>query len=404
MHSRKHTTACFILEGANSFGTTLYFFYIYFFTEQQFGFTKLQNLWLAAALGLTYGVASALGGRFAQRRGYFATLKAGYAIMAVAIGVGAFVRALPVHLGIMFVSICGMALTWPSLQALVSDGKSRRELQRNVGIYNLVWSGLGAVAYFSGGAMFKAFGFRTMFVLPAAIHIVQFVAAVILERAVRSGPSTTAIPHAADEGAVPKTDERRRSLLSPQTFLRMAWLANPFAYLAINTVIAVMPAVASRLHLSVAQAGILCSIWMFVRTASFLCLWLWPGWHYRFRWLMAAYVALTASFVVLLLAPNLSLVIAAQMTFGLALGLIYYSSLYYSMDVGETKGEHGGFHEAMIGLGSCAGPAIGAAGQYFLPQSSNSSTWMPAGLIGIGFLGLLWLRYRGRWFGQSESD
>ena len=68
MYSRKHTTAYFILEGMNSFGTTLYFFYIYFFTKEQFGFTDLQNLVLAAALGLAYGVASAIGGRFAQRR------------------------------------------------------------------------------------------------------------------------------------------------------------------------------------------------------------------------------------------------------------------------------------------------------------------------------------------------
>src|SRR6185503_20347508 len=98
---------------------------------------------------------------------------------------------------------------------------------------------------------------------------------------------------------------------------------------------------------------------------------LWPGWHYRFRWLAAAYVTMTSSFVTLLLAPNLWLVIAAQIAFGLALGLIYYSSLYYSMDVGETKGEHGGFHEAMIGLGSCAGPAVGAASLYFAPGNPH---------------------------------
>jgi MFS family permease len=394
MYSRKHTTACFILEGINSFGTTLYFYYIYFFTEKQFGFTKFQNLLLAAALGLTYGVASIISGRFAQRRGYFAALKAGYAIMAIAIGGGALVNALPIHLAIMFVGIFGMALTWPALEALVSEGQPRRELQRNVGIYNLVWGGLGALAYFCGGTIFKTFGFKAMFVVPAAIHVLQFIATVILERAVRrSVPALATIPGAANEIAGQQEHERLRSPVSPRTFLRMAWLANPFAYLAINTVVAVMPAVANRLQLSVAQAGVLCSIWLFFRTASFLWLWQSPGWHYRFRWLVTAYAVMTLSFIVLLLAPNLGFVIAAQIAFGLALGLIYYSSLYYSMDVGDTKGEHGGFHEAMIGLGSFAGPAIGAAGQYFFPQSQNSSTWTPAGLMVIGCLGLLWLRF-----------
>ena len=115
MHGRKVITAVFILEGINSFATTLYFYYIYFFTEKQFGFTKMQNLLLAAAIGLTDGIASILGGKFAQRRGYFAALKAGYAIMAVTIGAGAFVSSLPLHLLIMFVGACGMALTWPAL-------------------------------------------------------------------------------------------------------------------------------------------------------------------------------------------------------------------------------------------------------------------------------------------------
>src|SRR5436309_12458264 len=107
MQARKHTAAIFVLEGVNSFGTTLYFYYLYFFTEKQFGFTKFQNLLLAAALGLTYGVSSIIGGRFAQRRGYFAALKTGYAIMAVTIGTGVFVQALPIHLAIMFVGVFG---------------------------------------------------------------------------------------------------------------------------------------------------------------------------------------------------------------------------------------------------------------------------------------------------------
>lgn len=394
MYSRKHTTAFFILEGINSFATTLYFYYIYFFTEEQFGFTKFQNLLLAAGLGLAYGLSSIVSGRFAQRRGYFAALKTGYAIMAVAIGSGAFVSAVPIHLAIMFVGIFGMALTWPALEALVSEGQSPTELQRNVGIYNLVWGGLGALAYFCGGGIFKTFGFGAMFVVPALIHLFQLIATTLLERAVRRAGKFVAVHATTNEAGPHVLQERTHSSVSPKTFLRMAWLANPFAYLAINTVVAVMPMVANQLQLSVAQAGILCSIWMFVRTGSFLGLWLCPGWHYRFRWLIAAYVTMTASFVILLLAPNLWLVIAAQVAFGLALGLIYYSSLYYSMDVGETKGEHGGFHEAMIGLGSCAGPAIGAAGQYLFPQSLNSSTWAAATLLVVGFGGLFWLRWR----------
>lgn len=392
MLTRRETNSIFVLEGLNSFATTLYFYYVYFFTEQTFGFTKFENLLLAAALGLTYGFASMVGGRFGQRRGYLAALKVGFAILALMIGSAVFVRELPVHLVIMFVGTFGMAFTWPALEALVSEGESRRGLQRNLGIYNLVWGGFGAVAYFMGGAIIKAGTFRTLFVLVAAIHVLQLLWVLVLERRARR---TSAVPAAAsiDPDAVEHEQERRRAPVSPKTFLNMAWLANPFAYLAINTVVAVIPAVAGKLQLSVVQAGIFCSVWLFVRTGSFLLLWLWPGWHYRFRWLNTAYFVMTVSFATMLVAANLWVVLAAQVAFGLALGLIYYSSLYYSMDVGDTKGEHGGFHEAMIGAGSCAGPAIGAAGAYFFPHAPHASTWTPAGLLLLGFAGLLWLRF-----------
>jgi hypothetical protein len=135
----------------------------------------------------------------------------------------------------------------------------------------------------------------------------------------------------------------------------MAWFANPFAYLTINTVVAFGPVIAKSLSLSPRYAGYFCSVWMFVRTASFVLLWLWPAWHYRFRWMVAAYLGMMFTFVSILLSPNVPALILAQIGFGFSIGLIYYSSLFYSMDVGETKGEHGGFHEAAIGLGSSAG-------------------------------------------------
>src|SRR5262249_17788423 len=149
-------------------------------------------------------------------------------------------------------------------------------------------------------------------------------------------------------------------------FLSMAWLANPFAYIGINTLIAVIPGIAHRLQLSTMLAGFTCSTWCFARLGAFILLWQWSGWHYRFRWLLTAYLMLIASFATILLVPSLPVLLLAQLFFGSAVGLLYYSSLFYSMDISETKGEHGGFHEAAIGLGNFAGPAIGAAALRFL--------------------------------------
>ena len=114
-------------------------------------------------------------------------------------------------------------------------------------------------------------------------------------------------------------------------------------------------------------AGFACSLWGFVRFGTFLTLWLWTGWHYRFRWLVTAFALLIVSFAAILTVPSLAVLIVAQIFFGGAIGLIYYSSLFYSMDAGDTKGEHGGIHEAAIGVGNCIGPAVGAVSLQFLP-------------------------------------
>lgn len=393
MYSSRLKCWFFILEALNALGTTYYFYYLYFFTEKEHGFSKIQNLLLAAAIGLTYGVGSMLGGRFAQRRGYFTALRVGYGLMLCANGIGAFVPGLATQLPLMFAAAIGMAFTWPALEALVSEGEPRHRLQRNVGIYNFVWGGFGALAYFSGGALISVWTFKAMFLVPAAIHLVQLMLGLVLERAAgRERRASRATSPAEGQGASLDSRERLRAPVDAPGFLKMAWLANPFAYLAINTVVAVIPTLAARLELSVKWAGIFCSVWLFVRTGSFVALWLWPGWHYRFRWLVGAYAMMTLSFGAMLLVPNLWVIGAAQVAFGLALGLIYYSSLYYSMDVGETKGEHGGFHEAMIGAGSCAGPAVGAAVQHFYPQSPNSSTWAVGTLMCGGLVALLCVR------------
>ncbi|HUZ06224.1 MAG TPA: hypothetical protein VMV89_01915, partial [Candidatus Paceibacterota bacterium] len=131
------------------------------------------------------------------------------------------------------------------------------------------------------------------------------------------------------------------------------------------------------------------SLWGFVRFGTFLTLWFWTGWHYRFGWLVSAFALLIFSFVSILTVPNLMVLIIAQLFFGGAIGLIYYSSLFYSMDAGDTKGEHGGIHEAAIGLGNCIGPASGAAAMQFLPQVEHSGAIAVSALLLCGFGGLL---------------
>src|ERR1035441_7166710 len=155
--------------------------------------------------------------------------------------------------------------------------------------------------------MLEKLGPSSMFYVPAAIMVIQLGLTLWLESQARQAAATsrpTLVPAAPDPNPHPAARTK--------VFLRLAWLANPFAYIAINTVIAVIPGVAKRLELSTMVAGFCCSLWCFARVGAFLVLWHWDGWHYRFRWMLVAYVVMIGTFAAILTAPNLAVLVLVQ--------------------------------------------------------------------------------------------
>jgi len=389
--SRKLKNGVFALEALNGIATVYFFYDLYYYTQVQFHFGALQNLLLAALLGAVYSVTSYFGGKFAQKFGYLTAVQLGAAIMAVVFLMGSQAGGWAATVAAAVAGDIGMCLTWPALEALMSEGEPPARLQSLVGIYNVVWAVASAFAYFTGGVLMQYLGLKSIFFVPSGLLFLEMGLAFWLEREAQRQP-----PLALDPPLLRAEPEGRASPVSPATFLKMAWLANPLAYLAINTVISTLPTLANRFQFTLMQAGFICSIWLFSRAGAFVLLRLRPKWHYRFRFLAGSYIAMIISFGAMLLAANIWLLIAAQTVFGAAIGLIYYSSLFYSMDVGETKGEHGGIHEAAIGAGNAAGPAMAAAALAFFPQFPGSGTEAVCTLLLIGLGGLYWMRFRRR--------
>ncbi len=383
MTHRQLKTGYLIIQWLNSISTAFYGYYLFFLLARQHGFGNFGNLCVSATFGFVYIFSSLHGGKYGQRHGYFNALLTGFIGMIISMIGGYFTTSPAGQIGWMMLWTFSVCFTWPSLEALVSEGESPLGVQRMVGIYNLTWSSAGALAYFSGGALVEWLGMRSIFWLPAMVHFVQIGLLLWLrEKAEDVVPSKSPPIPAGNAGA--RIELTPRPIARSKMFLRMAWTANPFAYVAINTLAAVIPGLAGELHLTPMFAGFVCSIWFFARWFTFLALWLWPGWHYRARWFFAAFVLLISSFASILLVPSLAVIIIAQVGFGVAVGLIYYASLFYSMDVGEAKGEQGGIHEAAIGLGIFLGPAVGAGALKVFPSSPHSSTIAVCVLLCVG--------------------
>jgi MFS family permease len=387
MFQRKLKVGYFVLAWLNIYATAYYGNYIFFLMKQEFGFGNRENLLMAAVNGGVYIFFAWFAGKFAQKHGYYFALKLGFSIMIAALLSGTRAQTVLAHYAVMMMWTVGMCFTWPTLEALVSEGEDRKGLTTMIGIYNVVWASGAAVSYFTGGALLETLGPRSLFWFPPILHGIQFALLLCLQGAARHLqplPERTGDPEPIDprDAAVPL--ERRK------VFLRLAWVANPFAYIAMNTVIPLIPHIATRLDLSTTLAGFVGSVWMFARLFAFVALWFWAGWHYKARWLAGAYALMVCCFAALLLIDHLAVVVVAQLAFGLAVGLIYYSSLFYAMDVGETKGEHGGIHEALIGVGLCAGPALGTTALRLAPGVAGAGIFAVSGMLTLGLFVLLW--------------
>jgi predicted MFS family arabinose efflux permease len=395
MTQRQLKISYFTLTALNTLANSYYFTYLFFFLRDRFGFGDRENLWVSALHGFIYIFSAWQGGKFAQRHGFLTSIKVGFGGLALIMVANMLLDSVAGILCALIGYSVVLLFTWPALEALVSTNETPAGVQHNVGIYNCTWAGGAALAYFTGGALYEAFGRGAVFQLPAVLFLGQFIFAVLLSR--RAQPITAPkmepppIPPHQPE-AVPGSQK-----LSPKTFMKMAWLANPFAYMALNTLWPVMPGLAVKFSLSPAQVGLFCSVWLLGRFVAFALLWRWTRWHYRFRWLASAFAILIAAFLMMLLANRLWIVVLSQVFLGLAAGFIYYSSLFYSMDVGEGSAEHGGFHEAAIGVGICAGPAVGAATLTLFPGQHHAGVLSISVLLLLGLVSLFGLWAKARW-------
>jgi len=376
----------YFIELINCYAAVYYSNFLFFYLKNTFGFGEVANLSTAALGGFVYIIASWQGGRLAQRHGALKLLSIGACIVIVSMVIGLMFSEPVEQISVYCFWTVGICLMWPALEILVSEGAGS-SLPKMVGIYNVTWALGGSISYFTAGMLIEKFGMASLFWIPLGLTIIQL----------------ALMPFAAGWLKQENAFESDGKPLAPEScnvetgeFIKMAWIANPFSYVAINTVIPLIPSIAERLSLSTGMAGIVCSVWMFARLTAFASFWQWTGWHYHFQWLAGSFFIMIVSFFGILMAQSVGFLLIAQIGFGLSIGLIYYSSLYYSMNVMENQGVNAGVHEAMIGAGQFIGPAVGAAALYLLPAATGIGAWSVGGLLCMGLSGLFLVRHRGK--------
>ena len=266
----------YLIELINCYASVYYANFLFFYLKREFGFGEVENLLTAAVGGFVYIIAAWQGGKFSEHFGCIRSLFIGSIGVILSLALGMLFHTATAQVVVFCLWTVGVCFIWPALEALISE-RAGIALSKMVGIYNVTWAAGGAVGYFTAGILIEKLGMVSLFWLPLGLTAFQL----------------ALVPYAARLLQKENDHQYQDEPLSPAArpvdadrFLRMAWLANPFPDVAINTVIPLIPSIAEKLALSTGMAGIVCSLWMFARLAAFGALWRWTGWHYRFQWLM----------------------------------------------------------------------------------------------------------------------
>ncbi len=374
----------YVLEALNSIGCNVFLVSVFVWAKETLGFSDDGNLWLGIAQGVSYAVAAFFAGHLASRLGPHRVIFSGVVLAAAALLPLAFHhRGWLVFATMAAYSVASTAV-WPALEAAMTAAPGSMPTDRRVSNYNLTWSLSGSLCLFASGALYRRFPL-SIFFLPVAIHLLEAAFLFAFARKPPTGaqpPSPGAPPDPAPAPGAPPDPApegdrgQAPDLLAPpgappdrvRLFAKLSLFANFMAYFALTSLSALMPSVGFRLGLRADRVLWLSVVYLAARAFSFFLFGSWTGWHYRWRWLIAAAAAAPLLLAAIFFHPSLAVVVAAEALFGLLCGLAYFSSLYYAMESPGDKGEGGGLHEAMIGLGMALGPLAGILGGRAIPH------------------------------------
>ena len=372
---RRQLRRLYLVEALASHASTLLMLGIFFYMHRRFGWDSLHNLALSASQGFFYVIGALSSHRLSALMGRRRLMRATQCLMSPLVLLAACWSNQWIIVAVLLLYTLLSAAQWPALESLVCSGADAHELSGRISLYNCLWAAVGAATLAVCGTIIEYFP-RGLFLLAMAAHAVS--AALLW----RSLGDTREFP------AAPPAPEPR--LLAQRTLaMRLSRVALPATYAMMYALSAILPSL-SVLHTMPPQwRTAAASVWMLSRFFTFALLGVTIWWHTRPRILPAAALILLLAFLgVVVPSPKLPLLtmILSQIVLGAIMGLIYAASLYFGMVLSEGSTEHGGYHEALIGLGSILGPGAGALAQSLRPGSPAASVIAVSALLGVAAL------------------
>jgi len=371
----------FAAEGVTSAGTTLLTIGIFFYTANRFGWDARRNFLLAASQGTAYALGALCAHGVSKQFGRRRSLIVLHAMLAILCAVLMLFQSHVVFVATLLTYSFVAAVNWPMLESLTAGSDTAaQEMSRRLGMYNIIWAASGAAAVLSAGALIQQWQ-GGVFAAALLSHLISICCLIGIK------PGSIRDADAAAPAPEPE-------LLHSRTLaLWLSRISVPAMYVLNNGLGAMLPLLPVMHGLSPARQTLLGGVWMLARWLAFVVLTATVFWHTRPRLLLLAATVMCAAFFVVTVPPStifhagatrhadLLSMIAGQIALGFAMGLIYTASLYFGMILSDGSTEHGGYHEALIGLGSVLGPGAGAVAQFVRPGEMRWSIVAVGGLV-----------------------
>jgi hypothetical protein len=279
-------------------------------------------------------------------------------ILAALISLGGLAALIPPALSRLSVDPCpgiwitavlysiSTGLMWPVVEWYLSGGRKHAALRSATGKFNITWT----------AAIVLCFWILFFFLERAPLDFLALLGGLhIAGLVIVAGLPTRPPPPLEHHEPHPPLYDR---------MLRVARRLLPISYLLMSALGPYFPGALTSLGVELRWQPVFASIWLVARVGAMTTLERWHGWHDKWTTLILGTTLLVAGFAGCVLAPvaqSLPLMAAALAAFGLGMGVIYTAALYYALEAGGHSADAGGTHEALIGFGYTAGPAIGLA-------------------------------------------
>ena len=340
------------LSFIESFATILIERAIYFFSHEQLGYSRGQNLALALVFGVTYTCGAAASHPLARRLGdrralglLLCVLFLLHVVMALCPG--------GVALPLSFAAVgFSEGAKWPIVESYVGAGLAPREQLGAVGRFNVSWALAVPLAIAGSGPIIASGWPASLFVLAALINLLALGLLASLPSAAPHLEATH--PSRLEAGPL----DRYEALLGSSRWTMLS------SYTLMFLIAPLLPEVFARLGRPVEEATLWVSCMDAVRVLTFASLAIFSGWHGRAWPLLVAAIGLPLGGGAIIAGTSLGWVLLGEVVFGVLAGITYHAALYYAMVVKNAAVDAGGGHEGLIGLGLALGPGVGLLGDW----------------------------------------